>query len=240
MSQVWSGADLCTLAMRGVRARAQALDDEHAWRGIDAMEEVEWHALLFEALASDGLAARREVLYPGEQNLARLPRDRQRCDLVVAPDADRPIADLEEGVRQADRAARGGLFAQVARQDAASDAQTHAPPEDCCWIEVKSIAQTAYRDGAPAPNARYAPELKATINDLRKLATNEHILHGWLLVTLCAHDEKIARHDLHALAQHASSKGVGITDTIVETTSIADRVGNAIAAIGLFRAPVTG
>lgn len=235
----WDGGRLIEILADAVRRESDSLGREDHWRGVDAYDETEFHPVFAAAFRRAGFGAHREVLYPGQRGRGRRRSERERCDLVLTPAPGQRLADEEQGDREAIAEARGGLFEPLARDAARRREAGHADPGDACWIEVKTLGQFCYREGVPGPNTRYASELMAAGKDLTKLARSESILHGWLAVVLFAQDERIARHDLQQFAARLLARDAPLGDSMLVTLPIPDRIGNAAAAIGLYRARVT-
>lgn len=239
---MWTSETLLESIEAAVTKAARRVEAEQSWRGVDAFDELEWHAEMASAFRAAGFGAHRETLYPGQRQRqaakARLPRERERCDLAITERAGLQIGDGEEAGRRAEREAGGGLFNAVAQARAEAETKALADHADVCWLEFKVVGQFAYRDGTPGPNAKYASELVAALRDVTKLARDPGIVHGWLCVLLFARDEATARHDLHAAAQAAIGKGTPVVDTHVRAWPIPDRIGNGVASAGLYRAAV--
>jgi len=223
-------AEIASIARNALRAAADALDHEQAVHGLDALTEVELHAILADGFAEAGIGILRERPFPGEP--AERPPDpqRERCDLVLLPSSDAMLQDPLETIRERDRAA-GTLFEQLAREDAPDAAAIG--PDQACWIEVKTVGQFTYVEGVPGPNRRYASELMACRRDLVKLARDRFIECGGLLLVLLTADEPTARHDLSAFLHRALDRGIEFGSPEIEGFGITDRIGNAHATITL-------
>jgi hypothetical protein len=230
MAFVYDAAFLASAAADGLRAREAALRAEHAVRGLDAFDEVELHPVLAAGFAASGFGVLREIPFPGEPEARRKRRDRARCDLVLTPRAGQKLEDPTAEVLAIDRAA-GTLFESVAEALAPADDPDRVEAGECCWIEVKAVAQFAFVDGVPGPNRAYTTQLvQGPAKDLAKLAADERVLSGASLVVLFAADRATADHDLHELAHRLLDLGVPMGEPAWEVVAVDDRAGNAVAA----------
>lgn len=223
---------IISTALRALSTRADELDEEQSVRGIDAFNELQIHALLEDAFIEDGFGVVRESHYPSDGDAYTTSSRRQRCDLALISDPKLSLTDPTSELKQL-AMAQDTLFAES--QSIHPDPTTTCPPEDAWWIEIKSCAQFAYRDGVPTPNPGYAHELVSGLqNDVCKLSADPHIWHAASLITLFCEDETIARHDLNQAASMCMDQDLPIQSPLIETHSITDRGGNGCVAIGLF------
>lgn len=229
--------DLCA----ALQSREDALCAEQAVYGLDALSEVELHALLADGLATSGWGVLREQAYPHEWMLKRagdagLPerRDRQRCDIVLTERTGCVLDDAvhTEKQRRAARAAiEGTLFAALTPAEPARPANM-VRPEDALWIELKVIAQHALVAGALTPNRSYSSLLtRGPLTDLAKLNADERIHSAASATVLFAHSQDTARHDLNVLTHRCLDKGLPICSPKITGLAISDRIGNAWCAV---------
>lgn len=238
---VWSFNAVAAALCAALQTREQALRAEQAVYGLDALSELELHALLADGLATSGWGVLREQAYPHEWMLKRtgdasLPerRDRQRCDIVLT---DRTGCVLDDAVhtekqRRAARAAiEGTLFAALAPAEPVRPANL-VPPEEALWIELKVIAQHALVAGALTPNRSYASLLtRGPITDLVKLNADDRIRSAASAIVLFAQSEDTAHHDLNVLTHRCLDKGLAISSPQITGLAISDRIGNAWCAL---------
>ncbi len=231
-------------ALAGALAAAEMrLIDEQAPLGLDALDEVALHPIIAEGLsgsAGSGWGVHREALYPGDHDEADLAADsdRQRCDIVLT---DRPGLALLDPVH-ADRRVRAAtdtLFAELAPAMEADSAANAVRPEDAFWVEIKSVAQIAYRDGVPGPNRSYASEMvNGPAADVCKLIGDGIITRAAAALVLFTEDDAIAAHDAHQTAHALLDMGLPVGIPEIRSVPIADRAGNASATIAVF--PIRG
>jgi hypothetical protein len=225
-------SEILTSVMLGLTKHAMLLDDEHAVRGLDAMNELQLHALIGDTLATDANGVHREIHYPSDGDAYTKQTHRNRCDLVITPNEDQSLLDPVAELHQL-AIAQDTLFAHVPIQDA--DPESTCKPEDAFWIEIKVCAQHAYRDGVPSPNGKYAHELLNGLQtDICKLSADPHIWHAASLIILFTESEEIARRDLSTAASLCIDMDLPVRSPLIETCSITDRGGNACLALGLF------
>lgn len=250
--------DVLIAALAGAE---QELADEHAPLGLDALDETALHPILAQGFERAGWGVFRETLYPGDSGSSddddrggepsctdreeriqrgtdRSEKDtaRDRCDLVLTESPGVALLDPVHSDRRL-RAAADTLFADLApamEADANADA---VRPEDAFWLEIKSVAQHAYRDGVPGPNRSYAAEMvNGPAADVCKLIGDGIIERAALALILFTESEDIARNDIDQTAHALLDMGlpVGIPD--IASTPIADRAGNAAATVAVFTA----
>ncbi len=228
--------------MLGALAEAEAeLAAEHAALGLDARDETALHPLLADGIAREGWGIRREVPYPndaGEPEPGTPARKgdgaRDRCDLVLLEDPDAELLDPVHASRRV-RAAGGTLFADLAPEIESAATAGAVPPADAVWIEIKAVAQHAYRDGVPGPNRAYQSEmLNGPAADICKLMGDGVIERAAAGLVLFTETEDIARHDLDHLAHRLLDDGLPIGLPEVRSAPIADRAGNACVTVALF------
>lgn len=222
----WSLPDIADACSRALKAHAQALDREQSVLGLDARSETELQPILALALAQTPMTVRREWPYPTSPKARPIPRDRERCDLVLAAaDAPPPEDPVAEAARTAELAST--LFASI------SDPTPSTPPEDLFWLEVKVVGQHVVVDGAARANASYASELVAAGKDLDKLSRDPRILSAGLLLVLFTQDEATARHDLDAARHRWLDKSWPAHTGVRRGFALSDRIGNAWCEISL-------
>jgi len=235
---MWSQADLLSPIARALRDAEASCRAEQAVRGLDALDETALHPLLADAWRADGLGAAREQPYPGDAEQRRRRAHRQRCDLVLTPDAHRPLRDPTAFLIASDKL-KGGLFEHLAEQPAGLHAADTDPcwlPADAVWVEVKLAHQHAYRDGVPQPNTAYSREvLELPQADAVKLALDPEIEHAALLLLLFGEDEAVLRRDAMTAAGVWLDRDIPVNTPEFEHVSIDDRGGNAACVLMLTR-----
>ena len=94
---MWTSETLLESIGAAVTKAARRVEAEQSWRGVDAFDELEWHAEMASAFRAAGFGAHRETLYPGQRQAAkaRLPRERERCDLALTERTGLQIGDGE-------------------------------------------------------------------------------------------------------------------------------------------------
>ena len=238
---MWSFDAVADALCTALQTREHALRAEQAVYGLDALSELEVHALLADGLAMSDWGVLREQAYPHEWMLKRfseapLPerRDRQRCDIVLT---EHPNCVLDDAVhtekqRRAARAAiEGTLFAALMPAEPARPANL-VPPEEALWIELKVIAQHALVAGVLTPNRSYSSLLtKGPLADLTKLNADERVRSAAAATVLFSHSEDTARHDLNVLTHRCLDKGLPISTPHITGLTISDRIGNAWCAV---------
>ncbi|USN99614.1 MAG: hypothetical protein H6810_02825 [Phycisphaeraceae bacterium] len=204
---------------------------EQAVKGVDALREIDLHAILADGLAKAGWGVHREIPYPADA--ARGDNDRDRCDLVLTPSpADRLADPVHAGRRVA--AAEGTLFAPMADRMEADASRDAVEPGDALWLEIKVVAQHRYRHGVPGPNRSYSSELvDGPASDAAKLECDTIIRHAAAVVVLFTEGEDVARHDLLEMAHRLLDRDLPVGTPIIECGPIHDRAGNACVAVAL-------
>lgn len=188
-SVVWSASELMDLIAQTVAEREQALRDEQAVYGLDALSEAQWQPLIARALGAEDRTVLREVVYPAhvikshrrhqilpesneppdaplEVDEPRLDRERERCDVAVLPAGCRSLLDpigRQRSGRAMRQKAQGSLFEAFGERDAVDvESETPegcCPPGDAFWLEVKLVGQYEHKHGVPGPNRTYASQL---------------------------------------------------------------------------------
>lgn len=224
---------LCEQLVRALAAADARFSEEQAPLGLDALDETAIHPILAEGLAADGWGVHRETPYPGDHETADSARD--RCDLVLTSDPGATLLDPVHADRRV-RAGAGTLFAAMAsgmESDASRDA---VPPEDAVWVEIKAVAQHAYRDGVPGPNRAYANEMvNGPASDVCKLIGDGVIERAAACLVLFTEDEAVARHDIELVAHRLLDDGLPIGLPASASASITDRAGNACVTVAVFQ-----
>lgn len=190
------------------------------------------HRLLAEGLEQAGFGVVAEMPYPTLHVPSPRRAERERCDLVLTADpASRP-ADPLQLRRQIEQAA-GTLFESLAPKLAHHHALV--PPEEAFWLEVKLVAQIAYREAVPVPNRSYAAELVGgPRRDLAKLAADRRIVHGGVALVLFTADQRTADHDLAELQRRLVRADVPvIVPAATRGFPITDRAGNGWCSVSL-------
>ncbi len=233
------------------------------------MDEVALHPLIARGLGSHGWGVLREQAYPttwkkrgganekpwragGGEDLP-LPRERERCDVVLTARAGLVLADevrVRKRVRVVRREAQGTLFERAAEEAMAAlhgesggaGGGRHAEvagasisPQDAMWIEVKALGQFEYADGVPGPNPSYASRLVRSVTaDAGKLAGDVAIEYAGVLVVVFTADEQTAEHDVLMLAHRCLDRGLPIGGPIRRGVPILDRIGNGMCNVVMF------
>lgn len=211
---------------------ANQLDTEQAVRGLDALSELDFHKIIELALSHANLGVHREAHYPSDGDAYTHATHRNRCDFALSPNPDRKLLDPAAELKQL-ALAQDTLFAEIPQSN--PDPSTTCTPEDALWIEIKTCAQHAYRDGVPSPNPSYAHQLVSGLQtDLCKLAADPHIWHAGVLFIIFTESDVIARHDLNQAAHTCMGQDLPLRSPLIATHPITDRAGNACVAVGLF------
>jgi hypothetical protein len=217
------------------RAEARLLE-EHAPLGLDALDETAIHPILAGGLADAGWGVHRETPYPGDHETADSARD--RCDIVLTARPGVPLLDPVHADRRV-RAGENTLFAAMATEMESDAAAEATDPADAVWLEVKAVAQHAYRDGVPGPNRAYASEMvNGPAADVCKLLGDGVIERALACLVLFTETEEIARHDTERVAHRLLDDGLPIGLPAIATAPIADRAGNACVTLAVF--PIRG
>jgi hypothetical protein len=240
---VWRADEIVEILAETVRERESALREEQAVYGLDALDEAELQPIFAAGFAAAGLGVLREQGYPTQWKRKRrgaddvpLPRDRERCDLVLTPAPGQIIADsfvAERAAGRARREAAGTLFESVSEpvQHAAANA---VAPDEAYWLELKVVAQYSVESGVPGPNRAYGSQLtRFAAADIGKLSCDRTIVHGGLALVLFTADERTAVHDSGILLDRLLNRGLRITSPVTMTVPILDRIGNAVCTLVL-------
>ncbi len=248
---MWRAEEIADIAAGALARHDRRLAEEQAVYGLDALDEVGLHPILAAGFSEAGLGVLREQPYPsrwrkktraeteGEQEGLPLPRDRERCDLVLTPVRGQVLADslrttkLARTVRQQ---ARGTLFESMA-ENAAVDQPVppgQLPPEEAYWLEVKVVAQFTLSGGVLGQNTTYASQLvRGPLADLAKLSKDREILHAAMLIVLFTADGVTADHDLLALLHRCVDRDLPIAPPVNRPHPIPDRMGNTVCTAAL-------
>lgn len=232
---MWQGFDAAMVISSGLERHERALAAEQAVRGLDAKRELELHSFIASACEDAGFGVLREVAYPtlGE---ATKHSARPRCDVVLTPMPGQLLVDALTRKRET-HAAAGTLFAGVAAEAHPNEAADGAAvtADACLWIEIKTVAQTAYTHGVPVPNRGYGSELVQSLRtDLDKLAADPEIRDGVVVLVLFTLDERTARNDLVAAANRCLDHASAIASMSTCSFAISDRAGNGCCTVAAF------
>lgn len=202
---------ICDSCAEALRERADALDEEQSPYGLDSLSELGFHPILHEGCRRAGFNVLPEQRYPTHATKSRRSEG-DRCDIVLL---ESPATHLVDPLMA------GTLFgARGAR------------PDDALWIEVKIVPQFALVSGVACANQAYSSLLlQAASADVRKLAGDERIRHGAVMLVLLATSEDIIRHDVNAWACACLDAGLEIAAPIVRAFEIAERIGNKACAV---------
>jgi len=265
---MWAYHQLMDIFADAIRGEEVRLRMEQAVHGIDSYDEVALHPILALSLIEAGYVALRETPYPstwkkktwrvGESEDLPLPRQRERCDLVVLERGGMTLADshrTEKRSRKAREELKGTLFEQVEEKpvrvgesgvsasgegaligdESGQRTGGEASPEDALWVEMKVVGQYEYADGVPVPNGSYASRLvRGVVSDLAKLATDESIKHSASLLVVFAADEEIARHDVFQAWHRCLDRDLPIASPMLRVVPISDRIGNKVCVLTAF------
>lgn len=243
----WSHDAIADLLAGAIAAREAALREEQAVYGLDALDETEMHPTLATGFESAGMGVLREQPYPtqwkrkrGEDARLPLPRDRERCDIVLTHRPGQSLRDSLAAAKTHKRerdAAAGTLFAALvppAEEAAISAARDATDPEDAYWLELKVVAQFSVESGVPGPNRAYASQLsRFAATDIGKLSSDRTIVHGGLALVLFTADEGSALHDAGVLVDRLIGRGLRVGSPTHRSTPIQDRIGNAVCTLVL-------
>lgn len=197
-------------------------------RGVDSLDEVALHGVLCRGFEASGLGVLREQPYPGEAGRRPRRTERERCDIVLTEGAGVGVRDPVEVLREADALA-GTLF-----EGAPGPEPAGVDPGEAFWLEVKTVAQTAYVCGVPGPNGSYASRLLGpTVRDLAKLSRDRGVRAGGLLLVVFCTDERTAEHDLAVLLHRCLDRDVPVASPVEERFAIRDRVGNGVCSVSI-------
>jgi hypothetical protein len=219
------------------------LADEQWHRGIDSLDECDWHPVLAAGFAAAGLGVLREQRYPAEWRGKRGRRralpddpDRLRCDLVLTPCPGEVLVDELRGAREeeATRAKLAGtLFEPVATVQTPRPAHGVAAA-DAYWLEIKVVGQFCYTAGIPGPNSTYASQLvRGVTGDIRKLRDDPAIVRGGAMLILFATDDLVVEHDLLQLGHRCLDRELPIRTPVQTSFGIRDHIGNQRCAVWL-------
>lgn len=188
----------------------EALRQEQAVYGVDAMKEMKLVALLSQGLTEDGYCeVAREVYYPSA--LAAKRPSRQRCDLVLTPPG-RPLLNVET-------------------IDLFTPSQA-CPPTEALWLEVKCAWQ--FQEGGRAHRAYGDQWRNATVRDLQKMEAEPLIREAGLALIVFTADRDIVEKDLELFEDVLAQKEVLAGFRQVRTIDILERNGHAAATIALW------
>lgn len=220
------------VTINALLSKANELDAEQSVRGIDALQELQVHALLEDAFTAAALGVHREAHYPSQGDAYTKATNRNRCDFAFTGNQQQSLIDPAQELKQL-ALAQDTLFAASATSP--HTPENSCPPDQAYWLEIKVCAQHAYRDGVPSPNPKYDHEIiNGLQSDIHKLSTDEHIWHAGAMIVLFTENDQFARHDLSKAAQVCIDQGLPVRSPLIATESINDRAGNGCVAVGLF------
>lgn len=207
---MWSPADIADAVADGLRRRAAALDAEHAVYGLDALDEVQLHPFIAEALSHDGYGVYREQRYPADLRRRR-ESEGERCDFVLTP-AGQPLRAAES---------KATLF----------EPEDAIDLDEAFWLETKVVAQYT----PEGPNRQYASQFLSTVrHDVTKLAKDPGIFHAGLLIVLFVRDETVAKHDLDIWQDRCLQRMLPIAAPSIRHVPISDRMGHSLCTVALY------
>lgn len=206
----WFIADIADAVERGLKHVAQALDEEQAVRGIDALEEAALQPLIAHALSTAGYGVYRERRYPADRR-KRKESEGERCDLVLTPD----------GRALRETPTKATLFEPADAVDL----------DEAFWLELKAVSQYTL-EGA---NRNYASQLLSTVRqDVTKLSKDDGILHAGLLLVVFVAEERVAEHDLQIWQDRCLERGLPIGAPSMRYVPLTDRLGHRVCALALY------
>ncbi len=262
---MWSPDDIADALAESLRTHDAALREEQSVYGLDALDELDLHDIIAKGFASTGFGILREQPYPHEwkrkvraapastseisnlkSEILPIPRDRQRCDIVLTPLPNQTLDDSlhNEKQRRAEEAElQGTLFESLSNSPLApgsihlkSEISNLTSPESAFWLELKTLGQYTNKAGLPGPNRTYSSDLtRNPLADLAKLTADERIHHAAAAVILFSADEPTARHDINILMNKARTKDLPITlsSPHLRHFPIPDRIGNTLCTVCL-------
>lgn len=200
----WSPADVADAAFAALRSLSERLDLEQSPYGVDMQPEKTLQAALAEGMAAR-FGVRREVHYPAAAGGSR--RDGARCDLVLTQGPPLEEAGVEPG-----------LF----------DPPERTPFERACWVEVKRAGML----GPEGPDPGYAATLQSmAVDDVIRLAADERVRHGMLLLVLFGGNGVDPGRDAERFVLECAGQGLPVGAPVVRRFRIQDRIGHEQAAI---------
>lgn len=212
---MWDSEQIAEIAAEALIREDARLADEQAPLGVDALDELRLHPILRAGFGGAGFGVFPEHRYPSTPEKSRRSVG-ERCDMVLTHDPHRPPLDPRE---------RESLFAVAATE-----------PEEALWLEVKAVGQHVMFEGCCRPNPRYSTELVGGVSgDAQKLSREMAIVHAAALVALFCADRGVAEHDLGELHRRLLGHGVPVSAPETRLIDIRDTIGNACAAVALFR-----
>lgn len=240
---MWRADDIVEIIAGAIEEADRALREEQAVYGLDAMEEVELHPIIAGGFIAAGMGVLREQGYPTQWKRKRrskdempLPRDRERCDLVITPSPGQTLLDpfaMEKAASRARKEAAGTLFEPVV-EAAPEPSACGIAPDDAYWLELKVVAQFSVESGVPGPNRAYGSQLtRFAAADIGKLSCDRTIVHGGLALVLFTADERTAVHDSGVLLERLLTRGLRIGSPVRKSAPILDRIGNAVCTVVL-------
>lgn len=226
---MWDLHQIVRTVRAGLEAASLATVEEQAVHGIDALSEVDLHPVLAATFQRAGFGVVRERHYPGEPGTRAKFSARQRCDIVLLPEAGQRLLDPVAELMKLDKA-RGTLFEAAAPIATAAGVR----PEDAFWLEVKLVGQYCYTQGVPGPNRAYSSELTNSLYvDLAKIAADAALKWSGLLMVLFSDTPETAAHDLPVALHRSLDRGYCFRSPITESFAIPDRIGNRVCTVAL-------
>lgn len=252
---MWSGAHVADMVIHQLQQAELAFVREQAFRGLDALDEVDLHPILADGFRREGFGVLREQPYPGEwarktgrrgKDAASLPAesDRQRCDLVLTQRAGLHLTDLFSQAKahhQIKEKLADSLFLQHALAETPLREPEATGVDEVFWLEVKCVGQFAFVDGVPTANSAYASQLTRGMKlDLAKLASDTAVLHGGVLLLHFTQDEPTWRHDSQVLLERLVESKLLASSPTRGGFAISDRIGNGWCGVMLCEAERSG
>lgn len=220
----WDEDQLLSVAAASIAKAALVSDESQEIRGIDSLDELEFHPLLARAFADAGLGVHREFPLPGPVGRRSKKTERARCDLVLTHDPVRVPADPMAVIFESDERLQT-LFAQ---SPMVQPRLATTPLEECYFLEVKSVGQWVYIDGVPGPNRTYSSSLTGAIaRDLKKLAADDRVTAGGVLLILFTQEREVADHDLPIALHRTLDRNILFRSPRMVGLPVANRIGNA-------------
>lgn len=210
---MWSHRAICEACADALRAEECRRCAEQSPYGVDALDELELHAVVRAGLRTSGFTVLAEQRYP-DHRARRRRSEGDRCDIVLVPSG---------GAHLLDPLAADTLFGDRG-----------VNPADAYWLEVKIARQFALTDGVAGAGRQYTQQLlSAATADVRKLSRDAVIEFAGLLLVLFTRDVATAEHDLSAWMTRCLDRDLPVSAPFVEQLHVTDRLGNAHAHIAV-------
>lgn len=182
---------------------------EQAVYGLDALDELQLHALLADGLAMKHEVA-REVCYPSSVGQKRASR--QRCDLVLTE--------------------RGHPLRLDTKPPTLFDPPDMHGPGDGLWLEVKVAHQ--FREGGGNHRGYGAQWRQGITKDLQKLDAEAAVREAALVLVVFTASEDVLAADLQLFEDHLAKTEVLAGFRQVRSIRITERNGHQLATVAVW------